>query len=161
MKIKDLLEGGNKGHGGKGSFLSIGQEGLVPDTLKQMADNGVSALVVMDGADGSNGPRAVGIFTERDLVRCYTLFCGRTIDGIKIKDVMTTALIVAEPEDTVETAMAMMIRAKIRHLPVVGDKQIIGMINLEDLVKVHVGALTQELHYLKDYISDLQDAAHD
>jgi IMP dehydrogenase len=55
----------------------------------------------------------------------------------------------------------MMIKAKIRHLPVVSWGQIKGMLCLEDLVKKHVGVLTQELHYLKDYISDLQDAAHD
>ncbi len=149
MKVKDLLDGGNF------SFGSIDLEDGVTNALRQMADNGVSALVVMAG------DKAGGIFTERDLVRCYTLFPGQAIDTVKIKDVMTTKLIVAEPEDTVDTAMAMMIQAKIRHLPVVGDKEIIGMINLEDLVKAHVGALTQELHYLKDYISDLQDAAHD
>ncbi len=149
MKVKDLLDGGND------SFGSIDLEDGVNNALRQMADNGVSALVVMAGG------KAGGIFTERDLVRCYTLFPGRAIDMVKVKDVMTTTLIVAEPEDTVDTAMAMMMRAKIRHLPVVADKQITGMINLEDLVKAHVGALTQELHYLKDYISDLQDAVHD
>ena len=83
------------------------------------------------------------------------------MNEILIKDVMTSKLIVAEPGDTVEDAMGMMIKAKIRHLPVVSDGQIKGMLTLEDLVKKHVSVLNKELHYLKDYISDLQDAAHD
>ncbi len=59
------------------------------------------------------------------------------------------------------SALVVMIKAKIRHLPVLFQGQIKGMLCLEDLAKKHVRVLTQELHYLKDYISDLQDAAHD
>jgi IMP dehydrogenase len=102
-----------------------------------------------------------GIFTERDLIRCRILFPDKQTDQVTIDKVMTSKLIVAEPQDSVDAAMAMMIKARIRHLPVVGDKKIIALVALEDLVKAHVGALTQELHYLKDYITDLQDAAHD
>ena len=107
-----------------------------------------------------DGEQTLGIFTERDYMNKIILQ-DRSSKNVMIKDVMTTQLVVAEPTDRVENAMAMMIKAGIRHLPVVGEKKIIGLICLEDLVKVHVGALTQELHYLKDYISDLQDAAHD
>jgi IMP dehydrogenase len=120
-----------------------------------MSGYNVSALVLMDGEVSQ------GIFTERDLVRCHIIFPGKNIKDILVKDVMTSKLIVAEPDDTIEDAMKMMIKAKIRHLPVVSDGRIKGMLSLEDLVRKHVGDLTKELHYLKDYISVLQDAGND
>lgn len=149
MKIKDLLEDGTR------SFHTIDRDQTVAQALKLLSGNNVSAVVV------NAGGKSQGIFTERDLVRCHTVFPGKDINNIPVKDVMTKKLIVAEGEETINTAMGMMIKAKIRHLPVVSDGEIKAMLSLEDLVKKQVGALTQELHYLKDYISDLQDAAHD
>lgn len=149
MKVKDLLEDCS------GSFHTIAQEQTVGQALKLMSGYAVSALVV------TTKEAWQGIFTERDLVRTHILFPDKDINKIFVKDVMTSKLIVAEPEDTIDDAMGMMIKAGIRHLPVVGQGQIKGLLCLEDLVKKHVGALTQELHYLKDYISDLQDASHD
>lgn len=151
IRVRDILEND------AGGFHSLTAGQTVAEAVQQMAGYGVSALVVMD----EEKKRPQGIFTERDLVRCHTLFPDKTMDRVAIRDVMTTRLIVAEPGDTVEDAMAMMSQAKIRHLPVVSEKKVVSLIALEDLVKSHVGALTRELHYLKDYISDLQDAAHD
>jgi IMP dehydrogenase len=149
MKVKDLLEDCSR------SFHTIEQDQTVDQALKLMSGYNMSALVVMTG-DVSQG-----IFTERDLVRCHILFPDKDIREILIKEVMTSKLIIVEPEDTIEDAMGMMIKANIRHLPVASNGQIKGMLSLEDLVKKHVSVLNKELHYLKDYISDLQDAAHD
>lgn len=149
MKVKDLLKEYS------GSCHSIQQDQTVEQALKLMSGYSVSALVVMTEGDSQ------GIFTERDLVRCHLIFPDKRINDIPVKDVMTSRLVVAETEDTIEEAMGMMMKAKIRHLPVVSDGKIKGMLNLEDLVKKHVTVLTRELHYLKDYITDLQDAAHD
>ena len=149
MKVKDCLEEC------AGHFHSIEQDQTVEQALKLMSGYNVSALVVM--AEGSSQ----GIFTERDLVRCHIIFSDKDIKEISVKEVMTSKLIVAEPDDTIEDAMGMMIKAKIRHLPVVLEGQIKGMLSLEDLVKKNVSVLNKELHYLKDYISDLQDAAYD
>ncbi len=149
MKIKDLLKEGI------GSFHTLRQEENVMQAIKKMSAYSVSALVVRTKTE------LHGIFTERDLIRCHILFPEKAIQEISVKDVMTSQLIVAEPGDTIEEAMGIMIQAKIRHLPVVSDGRITGLICLEDLAGKHVGALTRELHYLKDYISDLQDAAHD
>lgn len=149
MKLRDLIKD-DTGH-----FYTVEGDQTVSHALQQMSAYGVSAVVVM--AHGM----PLGIFTERDLVRCQILFPEKQTSQVTIDKVMTSRLIVAEPQDSVDAAMAMMIKAGIRHLPVVGDQKIIALIALEDLVKAHVGALTQELHYLKDYISDLQDAAHD
>ena len=137
--------------------LSVDRTQTVADALALMSGADASAVIVMDGVTN----RPAGIFTERDLVRCHTRFPDKPLSAVFLEQVMTGDLIVAEPEDSVDDAMAMMIRGRIRHLPVIEDKQITGIIALEDLVKAHVGALTRELHYLKDYITDLQDAAHD
>lgn len=149
MKVENLLqEITNK-------LCTIQEDDSVQKALEMMAANRVSALI----ATRKGKPK--GIFTERDLLRCCILFSKKDIDSVPVKSVMTTDLIVAEPGDTVEAAMGMMIQAKIRHLPVMATKKIIAVMGLEDLVKHHVGALEQELHYLKDYIIDLQDAVHD
>jgi IMP dehydrogenase len=149
MKVKDCMEDCAS------HFHTIEQDQTVEQALKLMSGYNVSALVVMAN-DASQG-----IFTERDLVRYHIIFSDKDIKKIPVKEVMTSKLIVAEPDDTIEDAMGMMIKAKIRHLPVVSDSQIKGMLSLEDLVKKHVSVLNKELHYLQDYISDLQDAAHD
>ncbi len=149
MKIEDILKD-YADH-----LYMIEEDSSVDKALNLMSGYNVSSLmVVLD-----NIPK--GIFTERDIVRCHILYPDKDINFIAVKDVMTSKLIVAEPGDTIEDAMGMMITAKIRHLPVVQKGQIKGMLCLEDLVKKHIKVLTRELHYLKDYISDLQDAAHD
>ena len=149
MKVKDCMEDCAS------HFHTIEQDQTVEQALRLMSGYNVSALVVMANEASQ------GIFTERDLVRCHIIFSDKDIKGISVKEVMTTKLIVAEPDDTIEDAMGMMIKARIRHLPVVTDGQIKGMLSLEDLVKKNVSVLNKELHYLQDYISDLQDAAHD
>lgn len=149
MRVKDLLKEG------KGSFHTLEGEKNVGQAIGLMSGYNLSGLLVTD----KDVPK--GIFTEQDLLRCHLLFPHQDIHTILVKEVMTSTLIVAEPDETIDDAMGIMIKAGIRHLPVVGQGKIMGMLCLTDLVKAHVGALTQELHYLKDYISDLQDAAHD
>lgn len=149
MKVKDLLQDG------RGEFRTLESTRSVDEAVKLMSGYQLSGLVIEE-----NGASR-GIFTERDLVRCHILFPQKDLDRISVADVMTAKLIVARPEDSVEDAMGMMMKAKIRHLPVVEGAKITSLLTLEDLVKTHVGTLTQELHYLQDYIADLQDAAHD
>ncbi|SMC37438.1 IMP dehydrogenase [Desulfocicer vacuolatum DSM 3385] len=149
MLVKELLKKE------KNPFHTIGQEETVAAALKLMSGYNISALLVMDDR------RIAGIFTERDLLRCHVIFPEKNTVEIQVREVMTHNLIVAEPDDEIKDAMGMMIKAKIRHLPVIENAAIKGILALEDLVKNHVGALTQELHYLQDYVTDLQDAAQD
>jgi len=125
------------------------------DAIVQMTEQQTSALIVMDGET------PVGIFTERDVLRCHVAWRGRLFREMPLREAMVNKLIVAQPEDLVSSAMAMMIQADIRHLPVVEDRRIGGMLTISDLVKHHVGELTAELHYLQEYITDLQDAIQD
>lgn len=127
----------------------------VEDAIVRMTEQQTSALIVMDGE------APVGIFTERDVLRCHVAWRHRRFREMPLEEAMTGNLIVAQPDDLVSSAMAMMIKADIRHLPVVENQHIACMLTISDLVKHHVGELTAELHYLQDYITDLQDAVQD
>ena len=133
--------------------ISVGQ--TAEDAIVKMTEQQTSALIVMDGET------PVGIFTERDVLRCHVAWRDRLFREMPLREAMVAKLIVAQPEDLVSSAMAMMIQADIRHLPVVEDRCITGMLTISDLVKHHVGELTAELHYLQEYITDLQDAVQD
>jgi IMP dehydrogenase len=125
------------------------------DAIVRMTEQRTSALIVMDR------DMPVGIFTERDVLRCHVAWRNRLFREMPLHEAMTDNLIVAQLDDLVSSAMAMMIKADIRHLPVVRDGRIDGILTISDLVKHHVGELTAELHYLQEYITDLQDAVHD
>lgn len=134
---------------------SIAMERTAEDAIVRMTEQQASALIVMDGET------PLGIFTERDVLRCHVAWRHRRFRDMPLSEAMTQKLIVAQPDDLVSSAMAMMIKADIRHLPVVEHKQVTGMLTISDLVKHHVGELTAELHYLQEYITDLQDAVQD
>ncbi len=130
-------------------------DNTVADAIDLMSAKGITAVLI------GSCDKTAGIFTSKDLLHCRRDFPERDMLSLRVDEVMTQKLVVVQPEDTVEQAMAMMIKAGIRHLPVMEGRRVSSLLGLEDLVRSHVTALTQELHYLKDYISDLQDAAHD
>lgn len=149
MRVQDVLKQSSR------MVHTIAVDQTAEDAIVQMTEQQTSALIVMDGE------KPVGIFTERDVLRCHVAWRGRLFRDMPLREAMVAKLIVAQPEDLVSSAMAMMIQADIRHLPVVKDRRITAMLTISDLVKHHVGALTAELHYLQEYITDLQDAVQD
>jgi IMP dehydrogenase len=149
MRVEQLLI--EKGH----EIVSIESHATVADAINDMAQKMASALIVMETG------RPVGIFAERDVLRCHLQHKTTPFSDINITAAMTKKLIVADSNDEISTAMATMIQADIRHLPVIKDKTLIGMLTISDLVKHQIGALTAELHYLQDYITDLHDAELD
>ncbi len=149
MRVKDVMKQTSR------MVHTIPVEKTAEDAIVQMTEQQTSALIVMDGQT------PVGIFTERDVLRCHVAWRGRLFREMPLKEAMVGKLIVAQPDDLVSSAMAMMIQADIRHLPVVEDRRISAMLTISDLVKHHVGELTAELHYLQEYITDLQDAVQD
>ncbi len=149
MRVKDLLD--EKGLG----VQTISVELSVEDAIQHMTDKKISALIVMEGG------HAVGIFTERDVLRAHLKYPGKAFADIPMPDVMTNKLIVARPEDKISTSMCMMIQMDIRHLPVQQDGQIIGMLSIRDLVHQQVNTLMAELRHLQQYIGDLHDATRD
>lgn len=149
MRVQDVMQRKRR------VVHTISAQQSAEDAIVRMTENRTSALIVMDGET------PVGIFTERDVLRCHVAWRDRLFREMPLNEAMTGTLIVAQPDDRVSSAMAMMIKADIRHLPVVENQRIAGILTISDLVEHHVGALTAELHYLQEYITDLQDAAQD
>jgi signal-transduction protein with cAMP-binding, CBS, and nucleotidyltransferase domain len=141
MKVKELLATKGK------DVVSVDAHYTVEDAVRSMNARKISALMVND-----NG-KTVGILTERDVVRCYIANDGKSFKEVPIRDAMTTDLMVAEMGDDLSDVMAIMVEKNIRHLPVIEDGQVIGMLSIRDIVQTHVGKLTSEIHYLKDYIT--------
>jgi len=100
----------------------------VADALRLMADKNVGAVLVMDG------DRLVGIFTERHYARNVFLK-GRTSPTTSVREVMQQDVIYVEPQQTAEACMALMTEKKIRHLPVLHDGRLVGIISIGDLLK--------------------------
>jgi len=140
MKVRDLLETKGK------DVVSIDISSSVEDAIRSMHARKISAIMVMDQG------KTAGIFTERDVVRCYIASGGKSFHDIPVKDHMITDLIVAVPDDDVNDVSAIMVEKNIRHLPVVNNNRVIGMLSVRDMVQTQVKKLHAEIHYLRDYI---------
>jgi len=138
--IKTLLE--KKG----GQIWSIAPEKTVFDALTLMGEKQIGALVVMEG------DKLVGILSERDYARKVVLK-NRTSRETLVKDIMTTRVICARPTQQVEECMAVMMNGKFRHMPVVEDDNVVGVVALGDLVKVVIAEQAFTIEQLESYIT--------
>lgn len=141
MNVKNLLDAKGK------NVVSIDAGKSVEDALKEMGSKKISAMMVTENS------KSVGIFTERDVVKCHLTYEGKSFKEILLKDAMTSNLIVAQMDDDLHAIMSVMVEKNIRHLPVVEGGNVIGMLSIRDVIQTQVGKLTSEIHYLKDYIT--------
>ncbi len=139
MKVKELLS-----IKGLECFSTTSDQSLL-DGAKQMAECNIGALLVMDRGS------LAGIITERDIVKNATNEAKQCRD-VKIKDVMSTNLLVVKPGDDLDYVMAIMIQNNIRHTPVIEESGLVGLLSMRDVVRVLVKNLKAENHYLKDMI---------
>ncbi len=139
MKVKELL--GIKGL----ECFSITSDQTLLDAAKQMAECNIGALLVMDRGS------LVGIITERDIVK-NAANDRQQCKEVRIKEAMTKNLLVVKPGDDLDYVMAVMIQNNIRHLPVIEESGLTGMLSMRDVVKVLVKNLAAENQYLKDLI---------
>ncbi len=94
----------------------------------------------------------MGIITERDIVRkCFTR--SDTIAKTKIQDVMSKQVVIANPEDDLDYAISAMKQKRIRHLPIMDNRKVVGMISMRDLLGVQLEESTTQVRYLSAYIS--------
>lgn len=140
MTVRELLD--KKGH--EVFFLKADES--VEEAIQLMHAKKISAVLVGDK------DKTVGIFTERDVLKCYLSKEGMPFNDIPLKDVMTSDLVVARPDEELCDIMSIMIDRGIRHLPVMENDKVIGMMSIRDIVKTQVGNLKSEIHHLKDYI---------
>jgi CBS domain-containing protein len=139
--VSDILQA--KG----GGVLDIDGAATVLDAVRKMVDSNVGSLLVME--DG----RLLGIVTERDYLRRVTLE-GRDERTTPVREIMTSALVYATPETSVEECMAIMTERRIRHLPVLdGAQQVVGVVSIGDLVKFQSREQSVQIKFLTDYIS--------
>jgi CBS domain-containing protein len=132
--------------GKTGALLTISSEASVLDMVAQMVDANVGSLLVTVGG------RIEGIVTERDYLRRVTLE-GRTDKDTPVSEIMTSPLIVVTPETPVEECMAIMTDRRIRHMPVVDNGEVIGLVSIGDLVKFQSQQQDFKIQYLTDYIT--------
>ncbi len=125
--------------------ISVGPEMTVFQALQVMAERDVGAILVRDGDD------VVGIFSERDYARRIVLL-GRTSAGTKVRDIMTSKVIFVNPEQSIGECMALMTERRIRHLPVMEDNRVIGLLSIGDLVHATIAEQQFVIEQLVKYI---------
>jgi CBS domain-containing protein len=124
---------------------TIGPDQMVLDALKVMAEKNVGALpVVKDG-------QVVGVFSERDYARKVVLL-GRSSVGTAVSAIMSSPVITVDPHKTVEACMNIMTDSHLRHLPVVENGLLIGLLSIGDLVKEAIAEQANLIQQLEQYI---------
>ena len=137
--IRDLVSN-------KGEVFSIAPAATVLEAVQILADKNIGALVVMEGE------RLVGVVSERDYLRKMAP-TRRDSTDVKVADIMTSPVACARPEQSVEECMAMMTDKRIRHLPVVEDEKLVGVISIGDLVKAIIAEQKFIIEQLEHYIA--------
>lgn len=131
----------------KGSEVwTIPPEMIVFDALKIMADKNVGALVVLDGAE------VAGILSERDYARKVILH-GKSSRELKAREIMSATVFFVSPEQNIEDCMALFTDKRVRHLPVLQNNQLIGIISIGDVVKAVIAEQEYTIKHLENYIT--------
>ncbi len=139
--VQDILE--TKGH----SVRTIGPDETVASALAKMAEANVGALMVTD-----EGGRIVGVFSERDFAR-RAVTHQEEVFAVPVREFMTTRIRSVPAGTSIDTCMALMTTERIRHLPVVEDGHLNGVISIGDVVKAIVDEKNTVIEQLEHYIS--------
>jgi len=141
MQVKDLLEIKGK------TVYTIRDTETLRQAVNKMVRNNVGSLLVVDDQD-----RILGIITERDVMR-KCVHEGKNADQENVRHHFTTTLLIIAPGEEIGSAMDIMTRNRIRHLPVVEAETLEGIISIGDVVKAQLHEYHTENRYLKDYIT--------
>lgn len=124
---------------------AVAPSATVYEALRLMADKGIGALLIQEGAD------IQGIFTERDYARKIALM-GRSSVDTPVREVMTTAVLFVQPQESTDACMQLMTGKRLRHLPVMEGGKLIGLVSIGDLVKQIISeqqfTIEQMAHYI-------------
>jgi CBS domain-containing protein len=126
-------------------LLTIAPDASVLDALKLMAERDVGALVVLDGE------RLAGIFSERDYARKIILF-GKSSKETSVSEIMTSKVVCVRPEQTADACMSLMTDKRVRHLPVLSGKKVVGIISIGDVVRAMISDQQHTIEQLEQYI---------
>jgi CBS domain-containing protein len=139
-KINDILK--RKG----GTVWSVSPDALIYNALEMMAEKNCGALLVM------SGDAIAGIMSERDYARKVVLK-GKDSKETPVSEIMTCEVLVVTPQHTVSEAMMIMTSNRLRHLPVVENERVVGMVSIGDLVNCIITAQQESISQLSDYIT--------
>lgn len=141
MFVSDILKA-------KGTnIVSVSSDQSVGDALALLAQHRIGAVLVLDAAGG-----IAGILSERDLVRAMHRH-GRAVFDKRVDDLMTSPVVTCSPKDPVAAIEGMMTSQRFRHVPVVEDGKLIGMISIGDVVKTRIQEAEAEVDALRRYIA--------
>ncbi|MCM2337081.1 MAG: CBS domain-containing protein [Pseudomonas sp.] len=127
-------------------LFAIGPDAPVIDAIRLMAEKRVGAVLVMDGG------QLAGILSERDYARKVVLQ-GRSSSDTAVREIMTAQVVTVRPEDTCDHCMQLVTNRRIRHLPVVSNGHVVGVVSIGDLVKAVIEDQQVELDQLQRYIA--------
>jgi CBS domain-containing protein len=131
----------------KGSEVyAISPKATVYEAIAMMADKGVGALLVMEGE------KLAGIVSERDYTR-KVILKGRSSREALVEEIMTREVVTASPEITVAEGMRLMTDHRIRHLPLVSEGRVVGVVSIGDLVKAIISEQEETITHLTNYIT--------
>jgi CBS domain-containing protein len=133
-------------HSSPRAICSVQPEQTVWEALQVLAENNIGALLVMEGT------QMVGIFSERDYARRVELK-DRLTRETRVSDVMTSEFITISPDQKMHECMQIMTDNRIRHLPVMKDGQLLGMVSIGDVLLVMISEQKQLIEQLQSYIS--------
>ncbi len=140
MTLQDILRV-------KGSAVhAIEPDATLEDVVQRLVRHNCGSLVVCERG------KLVGIITERDILKTCAAHRG-SLDRLHVRDVMSTELVTATPENSVEDTMGLMTNYRMRHLPVLSEDKLVGLVSIGDVVKAQHDSLSLENHYLKAYIN--------
>jgi CBS domain-containing protein len=140
LQVKHLLaEKGN-------AIYTIGPDEPVLAAIHAMADRYIGALLVM------RGDELVGMVSERDYAR-KVILKGRSSRETPVRDIMTSPVLTVAPEDTVDTCMRLCTDRRVRHLPVVAQGKVVGVVSIGDLVKAVIDEQSAQIEQLQRYIA--------
>lgn len=137
----------------KGSKVhAIGPQATLDQVVQKLVENNCGSLLVCERPDDCESPGSLlGIITERDILRACASRRG-PLDQLKVVDVMSAELITGSPTDSIDDTMGLMTEQRVRHLPIMVDGRLAGIISIGDVVKAHHDEVAMENHYLKSYI---------
>jgi CBS domain-containing protein len=130
-----------------GEVLTVPAATKVADAVAQLAEHRIGALVVSD-----DGETVAGILSERDVVRALATQRSKVL-GRSVADLMTVEVFTCGPDATAEELMALMTERRIRHIPIVADGKLAGIVSIGDVVKHRLGELENETQVLHEYIA--------
>ncbi|MFK8080616.1 MAG: CBS domain-containing protein [Granulosicoccus sp.] len=137
--VGQLLE--NKG----GDVVTMGPDSSVLDAVRLMAERDIGSVVIL------KGQQLAGILTERHYAR-NVILAGKRSDTTPVSEVMETAAICVSPEHSVDDCMALMSEHRLRHLPVLENEKLVGVVSIGDLVRSRIADQEQVISQLTEYI---------